>query len=160
MTARAILAVTFFAGGCAGPPPAGPPGVTGAVEVARFSDARAMAHDGGGRLYVIDGGEIVVMDTLGARLPGGLASAGLEPGETANALREFVQLVDQFRKRTAVVERLAAHHEDDPARHAEQMARQLMPAMAALRETGDAIESQVAADLWPLPTYRDLLFLK
>jgi glutamine synthetase type III len=32
--------------------------------------------------------------------------------------------------------------------------------MAALREAGDAIESQVAADLWPLPTYRDLLFLK
>jgi glutamine synthetase len=40
------------------------------------------------------------------------------------------------------------------------MNRQLKPAMAALREAGDAIESQVAADLWPLPTYRDLLFLK
>ena len=36
----------------------------------------------------------------------------------------------------------------------------LKPAMGALRETGDAIEGQVAADLWPLPTYRDLLFLK
>ncbi len=39
-------------------------------------------------------------------------------------------------------------------------ARQLKPAMARLRETGDAIQSLVAADLWPLPTYRDLLFLK
>jgi glutamine synthetase len=87
-------------------------------------------------------------------------AAGLEPGETVTALRDFVRLVDQFRQRTAEVERLAAHHEDDPARHAEQISRQLKPAMAALRETGDAIESQVAADVWPLPTYRDLLFLK
>jgi glutamine synthetase len=68
--------------------------------------------------------------------------------------------VDQFRKRTAEVERLAAHHEDDPAKPAEQMSRHLRPAMDALRESGDAIESQVAADVWPLPTYRDLLFLK
>jgi glutamine synthetase len=88
-------------------------------------------------------------------------TAGLQPGETANALREFVQLVDQFRQRTAEVERrLAAHHDDDPAKHAEQLSRHLKPAMAALRETGDAIESQVAANVWPLPTYRDLLFLK
>jgi glutamine synthetase len=88
-------------------------------------------------------------------------AAGLKPGETANALREFIQLVDQFRQRTAEVERrLAAHHDDDPAKHAEQLSRHLKPAMAALRESGDAIESQVAADVWPLPTYRELLFLK
>jgi glutamine synthetase len=32
--------------------------------------------------------------------------------------------------------------------------------MAALRSTVDTMETLVAADLWPLPTYRDLLFLK
>ena len=87
-------------------------------------------------------------------------AAGLSAGETTNALRDFIQLVDQFRERTAEVERLGAHHDPDPVRHAEQLSRQLKPAMARLRETGDAIESQVAADVWPLPTYRDLLFLK
>jgi glutamine synthetase len=86
--------------------------------------------------------------------------AGLDPGQTTSVLRDFVKLVDQFRERTAEVERLAAHHEADPSRHAEQISKKLKPAMARLRETGDAIESQVAADLWPLPTYRDLLFLK
>jgi glutamine synthetase len=75
-------------------------------------------------------------------------------------LREFIQLVNQFRERTAEVERLAAHQEADPSRHAAQISKHLKPAMARLRETGDAIQSQVAADLWPLPTYRDLLFLK
>jgi glutamine synthetase len=87
-------------------------------------------------------------------------AAGLSAGETTNALRDFIQLVDQFRERTAEVERLGAHHDPDPVRHAEQLSRELKPAMARLRETGDAIESQVAADVWPLPTYRDLLFLK
>jgi glutamine synthetase type III len=32
--------------------------------------------------------------------------------------------------------------------------------MARLREAGDAIESLVAVELWPMPSYRDLLFLK
>ncbi len=71
---------------------------------------------------------------------------GSKPGETAGALRDFIELVDQFRERTAEVERLAAHHEADPSRHAAQISKQLKPAMARLRETGDAIESQVAAD--------------
>jgi glutamine synthetase len=36
----------------------------------------------------------------------------------------------------------------------------LKPAMAELRAVVDTLETLVAADLWPLPTYRDLLFLK
>jgi glutamine synthetase len=87
-------------------------------------------------------------------------AAGVDAGETTRALRGFVDMVDEFRRRIADVERLAGHHEADPAKHAAQQARELKPAMARLRETGDAIESQVAADLWPMPTYRDLLFLK
>jgi len=34
------------------------------------------------------------------------------------------------------------------------------PAMGALRVAGDLLENHVAADLWPLPTYRELLVLK
>ena len=32
--------------------------------------------------------------------------------------------------------------------------------MAQLRQLADTLETHVAADLWPLPTYRELLFLK
>jgi len=31
---------------------------------------------------------------------------------------------------------------------------------AALRETGDALENVVPQDTWPLPTYREMLFVK
>jgi glutamine synthetase len=86
--------------------------------------------------------------------------AGVNDADSVQSLRELVGQVGEFRERTAEVERLAAHHESDPARHAAQINRELKPAMARLRETGDSLETVVAADLWPLPVYRDLLFLK
>ncbi len=32
--------------------------------------------------------------------------------------------------------------------------------MAAVRALGDKLETMVADDLWPLPTYREMLFMK
>jgi len=87
-------------------------------------------------------------------------AAGVNPGESATALKEFVALVDELRRHTADVERAASHHEADPMRHAAIINRELKPKMARLRAVGDLIESLVPASLWPLPTYRDLLFLK
>ncbi|HET7424958.1 MAG TPA: glutamine synthetase type III, partial [Gemmatimonadales bacterium] len=87
-------------------------------------------------------------------------AAGVNPGESATALKEFVALVDELRRHTADVERASSHHEADPMRHAAIINRELKPKMARLRAVGDLIESLVPASLWPLPTYRDLLFLK
>ena len=36
----------------------------------------------------------------------------------------------------------------------------IVPAMAELRKIGDKLENVVADDLWPLPTYREMLFIK
>ena len=36
----------------------------------------------------------------------------------------------------------------------------VLPAMLAVRAACDALEVEVAADLWPLPTYREMLFVK
>ena len=40
------------------------------------------------------------------------------------------------------------------------MRDKIVPAMASLREAGDAIESLVPSNDWPLPTYREMLFIK
>jgi glutamine synthetase len=80
--------------------------------------------------------------------------------DTTAALRSFVELVTKLRNATAAVERAAAHHDADPMKHATQISRELKPVMAELRSSVDTLENLVAADLWPLPTYRDLLFLK
>ena len=36
----------------------------------------------------------------------------------------------------------------------------VIPKMADLRVLGDELETVVADDLWPLPTYREMLFIK
>ncbi|MFZ0905883.1 MAG: glutamine synthetase III [Mycobacterium sp.] len=44
----------------------------------------------------------------------------------------------------------------DEAKHAQQ---ELLPAMAAIRAAADALEGIVADDLWPLPTYQEMLYI-
>jgi glutamine synthetase len=87
-------------------------------------------------------------------------AAGVDCGDTAAALKSFVELVTSLRMATNAVERTAAHHDSDPMKHAAQISRELKPVMNELRNVVDTLETLVAADLWPLPTYRDLLFLK
>jgi glutamine synthetase len=40
------------------------------------------------------------------------------------------------------------------------MRDKVVPAMAKLREVGDEIEVLTPHELWPLPTYREMLFVK
>ncbi len=40
------------------------------------------------------------------------------------------------------------------------MKQKVMPVMDALRELADELETRIAADLWPLPSYREMLFIK
>jgi glutamine synthetase len=46
------------------------------------------------------------------------------------------------------------------AEQAEHARDVLQPAMGELRACADALEGQVADDLWPLPTYQEMLFIK
>jgi len=98
-----------------------------------------------------------------SRIAGAVATteaAGVKCNDTLAALGEFVNLVSRFREALGTLEKVVAHHDDDPVKHATWIRDKVSPAMAELRTYADAIETQVAADLWPLPTYRDLLFLK
>jgi glutamine synthetase len=40
------------------------------------------------------------------------------------------------------------------------MKEAVIPAMADLRKTADKLETVVADDIWPLPTYREMLFIR
>ena len=44
--------------------------------------------------------------------------------------------------------------------HAEHCCNEVLPAMLAVREAADELEGTVADDLWPLPTYQEMLFIK
>jgi glutamine synthetase len=49
---------------------------------------------------------------------------------------------------------------DDILKHAEYMRDATVPAMEAVREAADRLEKVVADDLWPLPKYSEILFVK
>ena len=54
---------------------------------------------------------------------------------------------------------VAAAESDDIEHKADVLAHQVMPAFDAIREACDKIESVVDDALWPLPKYREMLFL-
>jgi len=59
-------------------------------------------------------------------------------------------------KLTAALADHSAESALDEAKHAQAA---LLPAMAAIREAADTLEGLVADDLWPLPTYQEMLYI-
>ncbi|MEP0845844.1 MAG: glutamine synthetase III [Phycisphaerae bacterium] len=95
-----------------------------------------------------------------AEAVGEAAEAGAPSKEQKARLQQFVKLVDRF---SAALENLAAaddEHEDEPLKHAKYLRDVVRPLMNALREAADELEQHVAHELWPLPSYRELLFIK
>jgi glutamine synthetase len=88
-------------------------------------------------------------------------AAGVDPGVQTELLKSLVSTVGKFQAATAALDAALAHHaEGDPLHHAKYSRDHVLPAMAALRALGDALEAVVADDLWPLPTYREMLFIR
>jgi len=87
-----------------------------------------------------------------------LKAAGIE-ADTA-ALLEVTELVTTLRGALATLKaELADHSAESTVAEAEHAGEKLLPAMAAVREAADALETVVADDLWPLPTYQEMLFI-
>ncbi len=87
-------------------------------------------------------------------------AGGVPSREGKKVLAQIVKLTDAFRAQT---ERLAAaleHSSPSSEKHAKYMRDTIVPAMVKLRDLGDQIEVVVPHEVWPLPTYREMLFVK
>jgi glutamine synthetase len=82
-----------------------------------------------------------------------------EAGLTALA-KETQSLVDRFVKAIKALQAVNVGHPDDLMEEAVYMRDRVMPAMEAVREIADTLERTVADDLWPLPKYSEILFIK
>ena len=86
----------------------------------------------------------------------GLPAAGLQ--QTAEELGEAI---DALR---AAIEKLSVQNRDlggdEVHEKAVHMRDHVIPAMNAVREAGDRLERLVTHDQWPMPTYREILFVK
>jgi glutamine synthetase len=87
-------------------------------------------------------------------------AAGVPSKETKKALDRLIKLIDETKSRVDKLQALVEHNGHDPEKHAKYFRDKVIPAMTALRESGDNLEGIVPYDLWPLPTYREMLFVK
>jgi glutamine synthetase len=88
-------------------------------------------------------------------------AAGAGSKEAKKTLDGIIKLTDEFKQRTDKLQGLLEHEGNGGAeKHAKYFRDKIVPAMATLRETGDILESIVPHDIWPLPTYREMLFIK
>jgi glutamine synthetase len=87
-------------------------------------------------------------------------AGGVPSKEGKKHLTHLVKLIDGFRAQTDKLERALEHTSASAEKHAKYMRDSVVPAMARLRELGDQIELMMPHELWPLPTYREMLFVK
>jgi glutamine synthetase len=87
-------------------------------------------------------------------------NAGGASKEGRKLLDRTTKLVDDFRVRTDKLATALEAHTGGTEKHAKYMRDTIVPAMNDLREIGDQLEVIVPSELWPLPTYREMLFIK
>ncbi|HTF54859.1 MAG TPA: glutamine synthetase III [Pseudonocardia sp.] len=89
---------------------------------------------------------------------GALKAAGVEAD--VSTLAEVTGPLTDLRAALAELKAgLAADAGESPLAEAEHARDALLPAMAAVRLAADLLEGVVADDLWPLPTYQEMLFI-
>jgi len=81
--------------------------------------------------------------------------------EAKKALDKILSLTESGKVTVDKLQHLLEHDGNgDAEKHAKYFRDKVIPNMVALREIGDSLESVVPHDLWPLPTYREMLFVR
>jgi len=88
-------------------------------------------------------------------------AAGAVAKEQRRTLNDLCRLTDEFKNGIDRLQTMLDHDgSSDGEKHARYFRDKVVPAMAALRETGDSLECIVPHDVWPFPTYREMLFVR
>lgn len=87
-------------------------------------------------------------------------AADVDASESRKVLEEFVGLVGRLRSAIGKLDKAVDIDTHDVQEHAEQVRDKVRPAMSELRKVADELETRIPRDVWPLPTYREMLTLK
>ena len=100
-----------------------------------------------------------------AELVSAMSRSGLPDGESQRQLSDLLRVIAALRSALQEIEQTMADHRAEDAKRAvaadkraRQVVGQLLPAMERAREASDALEEILPDDLWPLPTYAEMLF--
>ncbi|MGE3107035.1 MAG: glutamine synthetase III [Phycisphaerales bacterium] len=86
--------------------------------------------------------------------------AGVECAAQRSEFEAYVELAERFRGAIQTLDHEASHEDQDVLAHAKHIKNTVRPAMGEVRQLADELETLTAADLWPMPTYREILFIK
>jgi glutamine synthetase len=91
-----------------------------------------------------------------------LKTAGVAvPKAQADLLAELSATIDELRTKTLALQKTSEEHvKGDTLAHAKHSHDAVLAGMLAVRAAGDKLEGIVSDDLWPLPTYQEMLFIK
>jgi glutamine synthetase len=87
-------------------------------------------------------------------------SAGGKSTESKKVLDQVIKLTDELKRGADKLAKALDHESSSAEKHAKHFRDAVVPAMASLRDAGDALESIIPHELWPLATYREMLFIK
>ncbi len=88
-------------------------------------------------------------------------AAGVERSEQSDILHEVADLASALREAAKALDAaIAAQPHGDMLKHATYQRDVLLVRMADVRKVADKLELLVADKYWPLPTYREMLFIR
>lgn len=87
-----------------------------------------------------------------------LKAAGLTPN--TSILKRVLASTDAFLSALDEIDKALTHHCDDLVAESRHICDVVLPLMNVARTHADALEEKIADDLWPLPTYQEMLFIK
>ena len=87
-------------------------------------------------------------------------AAGGSSAEGKKLLATVTKRTDTLKQQTDKLAAALGHSGGDAVTHAKHFRDQVIPAMTKLRDTADALETIIPHGIWPLATYREMLFIK
>ncbi len=94
-----------------------------------------------------------------ADVVGATQVAGVECPDSEAELRLLVSYVSELRASVDEIDASLGTPGKDPEKHAKQLRTTLVPAMERARAASDALEARIPTELWPLPTYAEMLLV-
>ena len=87
-------------------------------------------------------------------------AADVDASDARAGLEEYLEQVVALRQAIAALSEALGHADSDVSKHAAHIRDHVRPAMADLRSAVDELENRIPRDLWPIPSYREMLLIK
>jgi glutamine synthetase len=87
-------------------------------------------------------------------------AAGLSCPDATGQLERLIEMIAELHAAITAVEDAETSTPDNGDKQARHVRDRVLPAMERARVAADALEHVIPDDLWPLPTYAEMLFIR